>query len=354
MTVRIVHRGWGIPGLLLCLSLLPRASARGQVLFDATKAQMAANADWVIDADTRNIGTNSTTGAMQTGLGNESNPQRVPTPAASGITALTAETYWSGALSSWGVGLVKRGQAVETLPFNGTITYGNAGNAQDLSKYKAYVVVEPNIAYTAAEKTAIVNYVKNGGSLFMVADHGSSDRNGDGVDAVDVLNDLMANNTVKANPFGLSFNGDSVSPSTPSIDSALTNPITRGPAGTVTDFAYASGSTISITAGGPAMAAVWASSARSSSAVMVAYGTYGLGRFVAVGDSSPFDDGTGDPNDTLFDGWNDANGSDGFLALNGTVWLTAVPEPTSLAVMAAPAALLLASRRRRSRGKPKG
>jgi hypothetical protein len=31
-----------------------------------------------------------------------------------------------------------------------------------------------------AEKDAIINFVKNGGGLYMIADHDNSDRNGDG------------------------------------------------------------------------------------------------------------------------------------------------------------------------------
>ena len=38
----------------------------GKVLFDATKAEMAANADWVLDTDVNNIGT-GTNGAMVVG-----------------------------------------------------------------------------------------------------------------------------------------------------------------------------------------------------------------------------------------------------------------------------------------------
>ena len=48
-------------------------NAQIKILFDATKAEMAGNADWVIDADSKS--------------GGESNPQRIPTPAQSGITA---------------------------------------------------------------------------------------------------------------------------------------------------------------------------------------------------------------------------------------------------------------------------
>ena len=71
-------------------------------LFDATKAETAGNADWVLDADT--------------------SPQRFPTPAQSNITATTTENFWRGGLSAWGIALVKLGHTVETLPLRTAIT----------------------------------------------------------------------------------------------------------------------------------------------------------------------------------------------------------------------------------------
>ena len=66
------------------------------VLFDATKGEMAGNADWVVDYDQTNLGVGSS-GTYLTSSGNQSNPQRIPTPPQSGITPSTTETYWSGA-----------------------------------------------------------------------------------------------------------------------------------------------------------------------------------------------------------------------------------------------------------------
>ena len=101
--------------------------------------------------------------------------------------------------------LVKLGNSVENLPTGTAITYGNAANPQDLANYNVFVVDEPNTLFTAAEKTAIVNFVKNGGGLFMISDHTMSDRNNDGYDSPAIWNDLMTNNSVQANPFGFSI-----------------------------------------------------------------------------------------------------------------------------------------------------
>ena len=175
----------------------------GKILFNATKAETAGNADWVIDADQHDLGYSS--GPAVVGQGNESNAQKIPTPGQSNVTQSTQETYWEGAISAWGIDLVKKGYTVETLPYNGQITYGSTSNTQDLSKYKVFVVCEPNIVFTTSEKTAILHFVKNGGGLFMVSDHDVSDRNGDGWDSPHIWNDLMTNNAVATDPFGFSF-----------------------------------------------------------------------------------------------------------------------------------------------------
>ena len=128
-----------------------------KILFDATKAEMAGNADWVIDADANDLGIN-TNGKMIIGIGDEANPQGIPTPNQSGITTSTSETYWTGALSSWAVDCAKQNYRVESLPFNDSITYGNAIHTKDLMHYNIFVVCEPNILFSSSEKNAIVKF----------------------------------------------------------------------------------------------------------------------------------------------------------------------------------------------------
>ena len=295
-----------------------------KVLFDATKAQMAGNADWVIDADTFNIGTGSG-GRMTVGSGSDANPQRLPNPSQANITASTAETYWKGGLSAWGVALVKRGFSVETLPVGGRITYGDATNPQDLSNYGIYIIPEPNIAFTTAEKQAIIRFVEDGGGVFLGGNHAGSDRNNDGMDPVDVFNDLATNNGLAANPFGILFNMNSYNVTTSTVSTLTSDPLIRGAAGTVAQMQYNAGSTMTIS--GAAKGAIWRTTSRSSAEVMVAYSTYGLGKVVACGDSSPFDDGTGDTGDTLYNGWfAEVNGDHGELAMNACLWLNPAPS----------------------------
>ena len=266
--------------VLLLANVAARAQSAVKILFDATKAETAGNADWVIDADVAN------------------SPQRLPTPAQSTVTASTPEGFWTGALSSWGIALVNRGYQVETLPATGRITYNDASNPQDLHFYAAYIVDEPNIRYTAAEKTAILNYVRGGGGLFMISDHTMSDRNGDGWDSPAIWNDLMSTNTVQTNPFGLSFDLNNLTFTT-GVGAAVapTDSLLHGPAGNPVAMEYHNGAS----------------------------------RVAALGDSSPPDDGTGAPGNNLYDGWAaEANGDHARLLTNATIWL-ATPNRTATA-----------------------
>lgn len=314
--------------ILLVLSMVASLSWQAQVkvLFDATKAETAGNADWVIDADIHNLNFTST--GIGTS-GTESNPQRIPTPAQSGITAATPETYWQGALSNWGIDLVKQGYTVETLPYNGNITYGNSSNPQDLSNYKVFIVVEPNIRFSASEKTAMLNFVSNGGGLFMVSDHTISDRNNDGWDSPAIWNDFFTSNSIANDPFGISFNLNNVSPMTSNFAPVSLNPtILAGPQGTPAQMKFSNGATMTLNKNNNASAQglifTTGSSTAGSTNVMFATSTYGSGRICALGDSSVPDDGTGDPNDTLYNGYTgDANGNHRPLLVNAVVWLAA-------------------------------
>lgn len=295
-----------------------------KVLFDASSAQMAGNADWVVDADLWNIGFPSP-GLAVPGAGNESNPAVFGTPAQSGISSSTAETYWKGALSSFAVSLVKLGYSIETLPYNGLITYNNTSNPRDLSNYKVFVVDEPNIVFSAAEKSAIVQWVNNGGGLLMIADHSGSDRNNDGWDSPAIWNDLMSNNGIASNPFGITFDGQNFSQTTTNKANLPTNKILNGSQGSVTQLQFSAGNsmTISPTANSTVKGLFWKTGAtKNNYNIMLAQANYGAGRVVALGDSSPVDDGTGDTNDQLYNGFTgQVSGNHKKMLLNAVIWL---------------------------------
>ncbi|MBS1638050.1 MAG: T9SS type A sorting domain-containing protein [Bacteroidetes bacterium] len=309
------------------------SQAQIRILFDATKAETAGNADWVIDADNHNLDWNP--GAI-VGGGNESNAQKIPTPAQSGITSSTSETYWSGSLSSWGVALAKLGYSVETLPYNGQITYGNTSNTQDLSHYKVFIVDEPNILFSASEKTAIINFVSNGGGLFIISDHDVSDRNGDGNDSPHIWNDLMSNNTVATNPFGFTFDYQNYVETTSNFANIPGDSILHGSQGNPTQMKISNGTTMTLSTSinpsvKPLVYKVGASNTGYSN-VYMCRARYGTGKVVSLGDSSPPDDGTGDPNDNLYNGWSgEVSGDHARIIMNATIWL-AMPNPVTTGV----------------------
>ena len=314
-------------------------------LFDASKRENAGSADWQIDADgTENVPlyTGGTTV--------ETLAQRFPTPSYTGITSSTSETYWKGAISAWAVDLVKRGNLVETLASGSVVTYGNSSNPQDLSNYAVYVVVEPNRLFSSSEKTAIMNFVANGGGLMMVADHTApsltgtdpngynpSDRDGDGYDSPRVWNDLMSNNGVNNNkPFGFTVDYVDISeqPTTNVYSGANTNAqiVLGGIAGTASKLAFYNGTTATLFPANNAnvQGLFWRMSGTvgSTTKVMALLSTYGSGRVVFVGDSSPADDGTGDTNDNLFNGWS-GDAPSGYtshpaLHINASLWLARI------------------------------
>ena len=315
-----------IVAILLTINYL---SAQTKILFDATKAETAGNADWIIDADANNLAWSP---AATVGGGSESNAQSIPTPAQSGITATTAETFWKGAISAWGVDCAKKGFTVETLPYNGRITYGDATNAQDLSNYKVYIVCEPNILFTAAEKTAMLAFVRAGGGLLMVGDHQTSDRNNDAKDSPVIWNDFMSNNGAVVNPFGITFENNNIGnvnsnnvASLPANDSLL-----HGPMGNVTLLAFHAGTSIAInkTVNSSAHGVFFSSgvATTSTTGMLCAAAFYGKGKVFALGDSSVPDDGTGDPNDRLYNGYTGDTyaGENGrILLMNAVIWLAA-------------------------------
>lgn len=314
--------------ILFCGLQLPAQNVK--ILFDATKAEMAGNADWIIDADLNNIGT-STSGSMITGTSSfytESNPSNLPTPAQSGISSGTSETYWTGALSAWAVDCAKRNYSVESLPYNDSITYGNMAHTRDLKHYTIFVVCEPNILFTMAEKKAIVQFVKDGGRLFIISDHTISDRNGDGYDSPDIWNDLFTNNSIQSNPFGITFDLQDYSQTTSNVASIANDTCLHGPMGNVTKMQFSGGTTMTLqTASNPSVKGLifkTGASTTGTTNVFFARANYGLGRVCAIGDSSPMDDGTGDANDILYNGYTgDANGQHQLLLMNSMIWLAA-------------------------------
>jgi hypothetical protein len=313
--------------LLACISLIINAlSAQNKILFNASKAETAGNADWIIDADSNNLTWTPTLAFT----GTEANAQRFPTPLQATVTATTPETYWKGGISAWAIDCVKKGFTVESLPYFGRITFNDASNVQDLSNYKVFAVCEPNVVFTMPEKAAIVAFVKAGGGLFMVGDHSRSDRNNDGKDSPVIWNDLMTNNGTIVNPFGISFENNDIGNNFSNNLAVLpaNDPILNGIYGNVTQLAFHAGSSIAInkTANPTAHGVVYQSGVSNTGNVglMCAAANFGKGKVVILGDSSVPDDGTGDTGDKLYNGYTgDTYATDNGrkLVMNATLWL---------------------------------
>lgn len=303
----------------LCLFILPRISSvravtSYNVLFDNAHAETAGNADWIIST------------SQPDPLAQNPNPQ--------------VETDWTGGISAWGVTLQKTGRY--SLKTNtSALTYGSSSNALDLSHFNVLVLPEPNTLFTSSEKTAILNFVRNGGGLFMIADHNGSDRNNDGYDSLHIFNDLMNNNGVGNDVFGIQFDVLNISSENPSNDTPNGDPVLSGPFGTASGSIIRNGTTETISpADNPGAHGIIYRNSYSNTGttgVFVSGSTYGQGRVLAEGDSSAIDDGTCASGNTCYNGWNDPAGQDNILFPNGTEWLassgstgsTPTPTPTS-------------------------
>ncbi|MEU2584229.1 hydrolase [Streptomyces avermitilis] len=274
------------------------AATTHRVLFDNGHAETAGNADWIVST------------SQPDPLGQDSSP--------------SSETDWTGALSSWGVALQETGNySLKTLPSGSSLSYGGS-TTTDLSNFDTLVLPEPNTLFTTAEKTAIMTFVKNGGGLFMVSDHTGADRNNDGYDAVEVLNDLMTDNSVDStDPFGFSIDSLSVSSDYPSAISDSSDAVLHGSFGTVTKSLIASGTTATLKPAdnSSVKGLLYRTGYSGNTGAFFATSTFGSGRVAFWGDSSPIDDGTGQSGNTLYDGWNDTGATNGALALNATEWL---------------------------------
>ncbi|MFF8594103.1 hydrolase [Streptomyces sp. NPDC015220] len=275
-------------------------TATHRVLFDNAHAETAGNADWIIST------------SQPDPLGQNPSP--------------SAEKDWTGALSSWGVALQKAGgYSLRTLPSGSSLSYGGSSTT-DLSNFDTLVLPEPNTSFTAAEKTAVMNFVKNGGGLFMISDHTGSDRNNDGKDSVQILNDLMSNNSVDStDPFGFSIDSLNVASGYPAAIGDSTDPVLHGSFGTVTKSLFANGTTATLkpSDNSSVKGLVYRGGYSGNTGAFFVTSTFGSGRVAFWGDSSPIDDGTGQSGNTLYDGWNDTGATNAALALNATAWLAA-------------------------------
>ena len=240
---------------------------RVRVLFDNAHHQIAGQVDWIIDVTGRH-----------------------PYP-----SEPKAETDWHGSLSSFGKDLLDTGRFVpETLPQNRKLTYKKSDSVQDLSNYTILVLVEPSAKFSPDESAAVAEFVKDGGRVFYFADHKGSDRDGNNVDSVDALNDLILHfpgaTDLEQSPIGFyALGNDSMANDT--AVPAVTAPakLLDGPHGKIRKTGSYAGTAFKIVDESKANA--WLTTVKGAQVYAVA-ASYGKGAFVAVGDSSIAGDGT--------------------------------------------------------------
>ncbi len=234
--------------------------SQAKVLFDFTKDEDAGNADWRID----------------------------------------------GAYSSFAQALKNAGFSVgEIGTGHGTIT------SQELQGCKVLIIPEPQDKFTSSERSVILNFVSNGGSLIYIADHPGSDRNHNGYSSWKIWNNNLNFDSV----FGITLLSTESGKSGHKITDIENVPVlTDG----VSAFGMWEGATMSVS--GNAKAVAYQNIGGVNYAVM-AYAYYGSGRVIVFGDSSTFDDGTPDSanhHDNVYDGWSKYN--DATLGIDMVRW----------------------------------
>ncbi len=240
----------------------------------------------------------------------------------------TSETSWSGQLSEWAYELYLAGHTVRS----NTTAFSAAG----LAGVDLLIIPEPQDPFTAAEREAVRQFVYDGGSLFMVADHNSSDRNGNGWDSPSIfggysvphISDPVGSDTetFAGALFGLHFHvkdegNNSISGTFDNITAAPGNPITEGSYGNVNAVIYHVGNVMTLwPSANPHLSDVGALISKDAGYPhMAAWSRYGSGKVVGYGDSSSMADGTG--TESHVDNWSEAGADHREFFLNATEWL---------------------------------
>lgn len=142
------------------------------------------------------------------------------------------------------------------------------------------IIPEPNTRFSSLECNLIQQYVEAGKGLFLIADHGGSDRNFDGWDACMIFNELT-------HPWSFLFTGNDFSEAPVAHDPPSDHIIMRG----VKNVGAWAATSLILEPDCEHIQPVLSFS-KSQEAYIIA-GNAKNGRIIAIGDSSPFDDGTG-------------------------------------------------------------
>ncbi|MBF0543535.1 MAG: hypothetical protein HQM08_03835 [Candidatus Riflebacteria bacterium] len=225
-----------------------------------------------------------------------------------GQTAGNADWVVTGAYSDMADMLKSQGFAIDSLS---DVAPSKHISVELLAGYKALILAEPNNPYAQDEQNAIVSFVKNGGGAFLISDHGGADRDNDGWDAVKALNSFCPQ-------FGFQFDGNTFSEAPLAGAMNSSHPVMFG----IKAVGAWAASTISILRAVDSTVVPLVDSRTKKAPFIVAAET-GKGRIVAMGDSSPFDDGTGSGGkNKLHDSYDSFMYNHPQFAYNAMTWIT--------------------------------
>ncbi len=242
----------------------------------------------------------------------------------------TSETSWSGQLSSWGYELYLAGHTIRS-----NTAYFSASLLADVDMV---VIVEPQNTFSAAEISALGQWVYDGGSLFVVANHNGSDRNGNGWDSASILGGYSEphitvpptgdTETFCGALFGLHFHvkdegNNSITGTFTNITAAPGNPVIQGSYGDVSAVIYHVGNVMTLwPSANPYLSDVGALISKDTDSPHVAaWSRYGDGKIVGYGDSSSCADGTG--SESHANNWTEVGSDNREFFLNASEWLLA-------------------------------
>jgi len=240
----------------------------------------------------------------------------------------TSETSWSGQLSSWGYELYLAGNTIRSNT--------SAITAAQLADVDLLVIPEPQAPFTAAEIEAVRQFVFAGGSLFVIADHNGSDRDGDGWDSPSIFGGYSVphitvpptgdTETFCGALFGLHFHvkdegNNSITGTFTNVNPDPANPVIHGPYGDVAAVIYHVGNVMTLwPTANPDLSDVGALISKNEGLPHnAAWSRYGQGKIVGFGDSSCTADGT--DSESHENNWTEAGSDNREFFLNASVWL---------------------------------
>ncbi|HEU4962991.1 MAG TPA: lamin tail domain-containing protein [Bacilli bacterium] len=186
-----------------------------------------------------------------------------------------------------------------------------------LSGVDVLILPEPNSNFSSSEKSAINDFVLNKGKgLYIISDHAQSDRNSDGWDSVEIFNGYTLGNYSSTNEWigkNFGFRVDEVDYTQEPITDIRSHAITSG----VSSLAVWNGATFRITNSSYAKGVAYLSG--HADPYVVASQLPSGGRVSAIGDSSPYNDGSGLTSVANYNSWPQYSISK--LAVNTVKWL---------------------------------